>query len=168
MHNEFTAVFERDGEWRVAYWTRRSVLAVLLSVTVALTACGSSTPTSATPPTSVTGAWTGTLIQPGGLVGAFDYRMQLTQIDNQVSGTTHIDIPAQPQVFADFVVTGIFDPAINLLVLQETRITAQVLPPGGAWCLKSASLQFSANPRRMAGSWTSPGCPPGTINVSGQ
>jgi hypothetical protein len=149
--------------------TKGSVLVVLLSMTVALTACGSSTtPDPAPVSSSVTGAWAGTLIQPGGLVGTFDYRMQLTQIGNQVSGTAHIDIPAQTQVFADFVVIGTFDSATNLFQFQETRITAEVLPPAGAWCLKSGSLQFSASPRRLAGSWTSAGCLPGTINVSGQ
>lgn len=150
--------------WRGAVNTRIAVTLVVVAY-LAIGGCSSSTAPSAS---GVAGTWTGTLLQPGGLTGTFDYSMQLTQNGTAVSGTTHIDIPAQTQSFAEFAVSGTFDSATNVLQFQELHITNQGQAAPGAWCTKSGTLQLSVSPRRLSGPWTAPGCLPGTITLNGQ
>jgi hypothetical protein len=108
-----------------------------------------------------TTTWIGTLTQ-GGTV--FPFQMNLSETaSGQVSGTSLIELPGQPQYFALESLTGSFTGSV--LNFQENAFLAQNAS-GFGWCVKSGQLTRDATGFTLSGPWQAGVCDPGTINLT--
>ncbi|MEO8392424.1 MAG: hypothetical protein ABI700_05465 [Chloroflexota bacterium] len=111
------------------------------------------------------GTWEGTLSQDaGGLAPAYDYIMEIVQLDNEISGTATIQIPAggyAGQLQFSGTVSG------NTLSFQDTKVITSTIPAENSfWCLKRGQLKLSGD--TLSGLWSADNCSPGTITLSRQ
>lgn len=101
------------------------------------------------------GIWNGTLTQDG-KSEQYNYRIELEQHENRVSGTATSE-KASGGTVAKFEIGGAWDGKI--LTLQEVK---QLQPEGAKWCLKHIRLSLDAK-GDLKGSWEAEGCKPGWI-----
>jgi hypothetical protein len=106
---------------------------------------------------SLVGTWLGKLTQ-----GSTDYKFTI----HVTSGTTTLKGTSRIQSGKYFgVMSFTASVAKSTVDYAEIAILKQNPPPGGYWCIKSATLTLSQNRTEMSGPWTAPGCTPGTLEV---
>ena len=107
------------------------------------------------------GAWTGTLRQPG---TSFTFKLDLRQTDTSLSGTSSITDPAGKS--AMMTMTG--DTNSQGITLKESGIKFQ--SNDGIWCLKSMKLSYQPEGEVLSGNWegemaTGSYCNRGTVSL---
>jgi hypothetical protein len=107
------------------------------------------------------GEWRGTLTEGSSRV--YGLQMDLTQIQNQVQGTSFHTIPGNyhSYLYANFSGTV----AKRVLTGQDVSIISQVPPPIGHWLLDDYNLHLSNRGDSITGTWSS-GDNTGDIHLS--
>lgn len=122
-------------------------------------------PEAACPARQLEGTWTGSALQPDNpLIQSFGYSMVLTQAGTTLTGTSRVT--AQSVYFGDINVSG--DVLNNIVGIRDGAITAQLPMPNTRWCIKNTVYQYRNvnGADTLTGSFTGPGCAPGSISVS--
>lgn len=126
----------------------------------------SSTASSTATTPAVSGTWTGTALQPNNPGGErFEYSAVLVQSGSTVSGTATTERTVGGQRY--YVRHSVSGSVTGMGVeIRETGILEQRVAAGVFWCSKTAALTLGTSRQTMSGSWTAPGCLPGTIALS--
>jgi hypothetical protein len=119
-------------------------------------------PTALTP--SAAGHWAGTLQQPGGPWQSYNLSLDLTQSGATVQGTRDVSVVGDPLDFGVMEVTGTVSG--NEVIVADTKIVSQNLPPGYSWLLSTLEFPIPATvpSPSVAGTWAS-GLWAGTIQL---
>lgn len=114
---------------------------------------------------NVGGSWKGKMIQLEGPRGKDGYSLvfNLEQKDSLVSGTSRIEIPSTGY-YGVMKVKGIIRK--DTLFFKETDLLEGKEREGSRWCLKEGMLTAKQEGNQLIGSWTSPFCAPGEIDVT--
>jgi uncharacterized delta-60 repeat protein len=116
----------------------------------------SATTTTSTTTANFAGSYTGTVTQtPAGVDSLYDYKLDLQQSGQSVTGTDDVVSSSQPQYYIDYDLSGTVTG--DVLNYSDVSVTSENLPAGGVAILKAATLTLATDGLTLQGSWTGDG-----------
>lgn len=115
---------------------------------------------------ALSGAWVGTVTQPGGSWGdLFSYRLEIQHSGTTITGTSHSRWLVEPQHFADFRINGELRNDGTISVVEQ-EVISESRPPESDWCLKGMTLSYLPDEGgQLTGNWSTPNCLSGVVKL---
>lgn len=114
---------------------------------------------------NLNGTWEGIATQPGAYYSFYNFKMVLSQLNKDITGTSRIEIP-NTSYYGQLLLTG--SVSDDLFNFKEISIESQNPPPGWDLYIKNGILEYKTEGDSLIGHWWSSGTyfPGGEIKIS--
>jgi len=110
----------------------------------------------------LSGAWKGTMRQPGGPYEVYDLRFEMVQTGSRVRGMSELST-ADGRQWGRIAFEGRLDG--NTLYFADTEVVADDVGIFLEWCMKGGYAVVDPTSRSMHGPWRAFACMPGTLEL---